>query len=378
MCELFHSPVRSLTDVEDRGHADMGDSLTDEESQGSECRSCNADCGQGQTVDTRRTDLDMNSFHDTTLPETSEEEAALIRAAWEDRPVRPYLNSLDASAPNVIVSAARSNKPVVNKVVLDYSYRNHSLVAETKEAVLVYDEARDKVTRWLVKESALQRDSYWVELCGRVRRWPELNPLRHSAEINRLKLHVQACYSVIAQLKLHVQACYSVIAQLKLHVQACYSVIAQLKLHVQACYSVIAQLKLHVQACYSVIAQLKLHVQACYSVIAQLKLHVQACYSVIAQLKLHVQACYSVIAQLKLHVQACYSVIAQLKLHVQACYSVIAQLKLHVQACYSVIAQLKLHVQACYSVIAQLKLHVQACYSVIAQLWDGEETRGRG
>ena len=146
----------------------MGDSLTDEESQRSECGSCNADCNQGQTVDTRRTDLDMNSFHDTTLPETSEEEAALIRATWKDRPVRPYLNSLDASVRNVIVSAARSSKPVVNKVVLNYRYRNHLLVAETNEAVFVYDEARDKVTRWLVKESVLQRDSYWVELCDRV------------------------------------------------------------------------------------------------------------------------------------------------------------------------------------------------------------------
>ena len=101
MCELFHSPARSLTDDEDR-HADMGDSLTEELSRGSECGSCNADCSQGQTVYTRRTDLDINSFHDTTLPETSGEEAALIRAAWEDRPVRPYLNSLDASARNVI------------------------------------------------------------------------------------------------------------------------------------------------------------------------------------------------------------------------------------------------------------------------------------
>ena len=32
MCELFHRPVRSLTDNEDRRHADIGDSLTDEES----------------------------------------------------------------------------------------------------------------------------------------------------------------------------------------------------------------------------------------------------------------------------------------------------------------------------------------------------------
>ena len=140
----------------------------------------------------------MNSFHDTTLPEISEEEAALIRATWEDRPVRPYLNSLDASARSVIVSATKSST-VVNKVVLDYRYRNHSLVAETNEAVFVYDEARDKVIRWLGKASTLQRDSDWVELCDRVPRCPELNPLLHSAEINRLKLHVQACYSVIAR-----------------------------------------------------------------------------------------------------------------------------------------------------------------------------------
>ena len=112
-------------------------SLTDEESEGSECGSCNANCSQGHSVDTRRTDLDMNSSHDVKLPETSEEEAALIRATWEDRPSRPYLNSLDASARNVIVSASRSSKPVVNKVVLDYHDRDHSLVAETNEAVFV-------------------------------------------------------------------------------------------------------------------------------------------------------------------------------------------------------------------------------------------------
>ena len=46
ICELFHSPARSPTDDEYRRHADMGDSLTDEESQGSECGSCNADCRQ--------------------------------------------------------------------------------------------------------------------------------------------------------------------------------------------------------------------------------------------------------------------------------------------------------------------------------------------
>ena len=66
-------------------------------------------------------------------------------------------------------------------------------MTETNEAVFVYDKAKDEVTRWLVK--ALQRDS-----CDRVRRWLEANPLRQSAQINRLKLHVQAFYSVIAQL----------------------------------------------------------------------------------------------------------------------------------------------------------------------------------
>ena len=117
-------------------------------------------------MDTNQTDLDMNSFHDTTLPETSEEEAASIRAAWEDRPATPYLNSLDASAPNVSVSAARSSKPAVNKVVPDYRDRNHSLVAETDEAVFVYDdEARDKVTRWLVKAYASQRNSDRCDRC---------------------------------------------------------------------------------------------------------------------------------------------------------------------------------------------------------------------
>ena len=134
------------------------------------------------------------------LPETSEEEVALIRATWEDRPIRPYLNSLDIIARNVIVSATRSSKLVVNKMVLDYRYKNHSLVAETNEAVFVFDEVRDKVTRLHVRASTLQRDSDWIELCDRVRRWSELNPLRHSAIINRLKLHMQARYSVIAQL----------------------------------------------------------------------------------------------------------------------------------------------------------------------------------
>ena len=98
------------------------------------------------------------------------------------------------------MSDASSSKPVVNKVVLDHHYRDHSFEAETNEAMFVYDEARDKVTRWLVKALTLRRDSGWVELYDRVRCWPELNPQRHNAEINRLKLHVQACYSDIALL----------------------------------------------------------------------------------------------------------------------------------------------------------------------------------
>ena len=54
MCKFFfYSPARSLADDEDSRHADIGDHLTDEESQGSECGSCNTDCSQGQTVDTR-------------------------------------------------------------------------------------------------------------------------------------------------------------------------------------------------------------------------------------------------------------------------------------------------------------------------------------
>ena len=80
MCELFHSPARSLRDDEDRRHTGTGDSLTDEESQESEFGSCDADCSQGQTGDNHRTDLDMSSSHDTTVPETSEEEATLIKA----------------------------------------------------------------------------------------------------------------------------------------------------------------------------------------------------------------------------------------------------------------------------------------------------------
>ena len=35
--------------------------------------------------------------------------------------------------------------------MLDYRYRDQSVVAETNETVFVHDEVRDKVTRWLVK-----------------------------------------------------------------------------------------------------------------------------------------------------------------------------------------------------------------------------------
>ena len=50
-------------------------------------------------------------------------------------------------------------------------------MAETNEAVLVYDEARHKVARWLVKASTLlvQRDSDWVELRDRVRSWARMH-----------------------------------------------------------------------------------------------------------------------------------------------------------------------------------------------------------
>ena len=88
-CELFHRPVRRETDDADRRYADMGDSLANEENQGMERGSCDADSNRGRTVVTHETDLDVNSCHDTPLPETAEEQAALIRAVWEDRPIRP-------------------------------------------------------------------------------------------------------------------------------------------------------------------------------------------------------------------------------------------------------------------------------------------------
>ena len=77
------------------------------------------------------------------------------------------MNSLGVS---VIVSAARSGKPVVNKVVLNCRFRDQPLVAETDEAVFVCGNARDKVTRWHVKATTLRRDSVRFELCDHVRR----------------------------------------------------------------------------------------------------------------------------------------------------------------------------------------------------------------
>ena len=74
----------------------MGDSLTDEESREPENQSGVRALliAVKVTADTRRTDLHGNSFHHTMLRETSDEEAALIRAVWEDRSARQCLNSL--------------------------------------------------------------------------------------------------------------------------------------------------------------------------------------------------------------------------------------------------------------------------------------------
>ena len=72
--------------------------------------------------------------------------------------------------PEFIVPAAGSSKLAVSEVVLDYHFRDHSLVAETNEAVFVYDKARDKVVcQSVCITMSLQRDSDRFELCDRVR-----------------------------------------------------------------------------------------------------------------------------------------------------------------------------------------------------------------
>ena len=92
-----------------------------------------------------------------------------------------------------MLSAGKAG-PVLKKTMLDYRYGHYTLLGLTKDFVFVFDLKKEAVSDYF-----LELNSTAAETLNCVHRWAEADKFSLEPQISRLKAHVQANYSVIAQ-----------------------------------------------------------------------------------------------------------------------------------------------------------------------------------
>ena len=98
-----------------------------------------------------------------------------------------------------VLSSAGRTGPVLKKTVLDYRYGHCALLGLTEDFVFVYDLKKETASDYFLINVDCELESSAAETLDCVHRWAEFDPSRLEPQISRLKAHVQACYSVIAQ-----------------------------------------------------------------------------------------------------------------------------------------------------------------------------------
>ena len=87
----------------------------------------------------------------------------------------------------------------MKKAVLDYRYGHSALFDQTEDLVLAHDLQTVTVNEYLLINVDRQLEHNIAEALDCVYRWVGADKLCFAPQIIRLKAHVQACYSVIAQ-----------------------------------------------------------------------------------------------------------------------------------------------------------------------------------
>ena len=135
-----------------------------------------------------------------TLPENMVESRAILEEWENDREeTLTYLESHgDDVFYSVVLSASRTG-PVVKKTVLDYRYGHYAVLGLTENFVFVYDLITGTVSDYFLINVDCELESTAAETLDCVHRWAKVDKLHFAPQISRLKAHVRACYSLIAQ-----------------------------------------------------------------------------------------------------------------------------------------------------------------------------------
>ena len=110
-----------------------------------------------------------------------------VERFWDDQSdgVKYYLSPLAPEHVSAVVSSAA--RLVVRKIVMDQRYGKNSFYTMTDGAVFVYDRDKCSVTDWFPLGIKGKRTKL---IYDNVERWPEVNHLRYSQQIDNMKLHM--------------------------------------------------------------------------------------------------------------------------------------------------------------------------------------------
>ena len=185
---LFYSPHHQV----DTAGLDEYNAAKDEDRQVGDCDQSPELCG-----------IDLPEATDpstVTLPENMVESRAILEEWENDREeTLTYLESHgDDVFDSVVLSASRTG-PVVKKTVLDYRYGHYAVLGLTENFVFVYDLITGTVSDYFLINVDCELESTAAETLDCVHRWAEVDKLHFAPQISRLKAHVRACYSLIAQ-----------------------------------------------------------------------------------------------------------------------------------------------------------------------------------
>ena len=129
---------------------------------------------------------------------TVEEEKDQIRQFCEEQrgTIGYYLSTLEEEERNAVVASAENH--TVQKVVCDHRYGKYSLFAMTTGILFEYDLKTGVVKDWLA--SYLKYGTVHLnKTTDCVKRWPEVDPLRYSDHIDKMKQHIEFCCRIIQQ-----------------------------------------------------------------------------------------------------------------------------------------------------------------------------------
>jgi len=124
-------------------------------------------------------------------------EVERIVSEWEERDVLKRLSELGKDECEKVVASVRSNGPVFCQVVNDHRGNSNSLVACTNDFIFIYDLETDRLVHYTELTEKTKQSWYVRDYLDVLERWPRCDSLEFATQLERLKIHACACYSII-------------------------------------------------------------------------------------------------------------------------------------------------------------------------------------